>query len=169
MDRESNNLPSAARNVPIDWGRRFLLVVASLALAYILAALVFLIRWMHFWIRGAHFLPYLGILLTIQALLLLWWMNRHDQERLPFLSTTIYSMVGGYVAGLIAMALYPIFQPDGFEQVVNALRFQTMEACMAFFWFPNRLLTWIFGGMSGVMLILLSRQSRWCERKRNTE
>ncbi|HKT34605.1 MAG TPA: hypothetical protein VJR03_07220 [Nitrospira sp.] len=142
----------------MGWGTRVLLVAGSLALAYLLAALIFLIRWIHFWIRGPHFLPYLAVMLTAQALLLLWWTSRHHKGRLRFLSTTIYSMAGGYVAGVTALVLYPIFQPDGLVQVVNALRFPTIDAGIAFFWFPVRLLTWTFGGISGVMLTVLSRR-----------
>lgn len=165
MDQESNSLRSGAENIHIGWGRRVLLVAGSLALAYVIAALVFLIRWIHFWIRGAHFLPYLGVLLTAQALLLLWWTSRHHTGHLPFLSTTIYSMAGGYVAGLTALTLYPIFQADGVAQVLNALRFPTLEAGIAFFWFPAGLLTWVFGGISGLMLTLLSCRFTLFERK----
>lgn len=56
-------------------------------------------------------------------------------------STIIYSVVAGYVSGLIAMTLYPLAQLDGFELIAMSLRFSTGEVVVAFFWFPIRLLS----------------------------
>jgi len=87
------------------------------------------------------------------------WTSRRHHGPLPVLWTIMYSVVSGYVAGLIAMVLYPVFQSDGLQHMVDALRFPTIEAVMAFFWFPIRLLTWLFGGIAGVTMVVLSR--RW--------
>ncbi len=113
--------------------------------------------------RGAYFLPYLFVFVTTLALLLLWWTSRRHHGQLPILSTIMYSVLAGYVAGLVAMVLYPIFQSDGLQYMVEGLRFPTIEAAIAFFWFPFRLLTWLFGGITGVTMLVLSR--RWTRMK----
>ena len=144
-------------------GKRLLLVAASLLLAYGIALVTFIVRWIHFWMRGAYFQPYLFVFVTTLALLLLWWTSRRHHGPFPILLTIMYSVVAGYVAGLIAMVLYPIFQSDGLQHMVDALRFPTIEAAIAFFWFPIRLLTWLFGGITGVSMLVLSR--RWRRMK----
>jgi hypothetical protein len=155
---------SLSADTRIDWGRCVLLVLASLILTYLVAAFTIIIRWMHFWMRGPYFVPYLGVFLTTLALVLLWWTRRHHNGPLPLLSTSMYSVVAGYVAGIVALVLYPMFQPDGLQQVVNSLRFPTIEAAIAFLWFPIRLLTWIYGGIAGLMLVMLSRRFRLFQR-----
>lgn len=140
-------------------GKRLLLVAASLLLTYGIALVTFMVRWIRFWMRGEYFLPYLFVFVTTLALLLFWWTSRRHHGPLPILSTIVYSVVGGYVAGLIAMVLYPFFQSDGLQHMVEALRFPTIEAVIAFFWFPIRLFTWLFGGITGVTMLVLSR--RW--------
>ena len=143
--------------------KRLLLVAASLFLAYGIALVTFMVRWIRFWMRGEHFLSYLFVLVTTLALLLFWWTSRRHHGPLPILSTIMYSVFAGYVAGLIAMVLYPVFQSDGLQHMVEALRFPTIEAVIAFFWFPVRLLTWLFGGITGVTMLVLSR--RWGRMK----
>lgn len=140
-------------------GKCLLLVAASLLLAYGIALVTFMVRWIRFWMRGEYFLPYLFVFVTTLTLLLFWWASRRHHGPLPILSTIMYSVVAGYVAGLIAMMLYPIFQSDGLQYMIEALRFPTIEAAIAFFWFPIRLLTWLFGGITGVTMLVLSR--RW--------
>jgi hypothetical protein len=140
-------------------GRRLVLVAASLLLAYGIALITFMVRWIGFWMRGAYFLPYIFVFVTTLALLLFWWTSRRHHGPLPIFSTIMYSVVAGYVAGLIAMVLYPFFQSDGLQHMVEALRFPTIEAAIAFFWFPIRLLTWLFGGIAGMSMLVLSR--RW--------
>ena len=159
MGHESDTPGAASSAFRLGLGKRLLLVAASLAWAYGIALATFMIRWMHFWIRGAYFFPYLAVFLTMLALLLLWWTSRHHNRPLPFLSTAGYSVVAGYVAGLIAMGLHPVFQSGGVQHMLDALRFPTLEAAVAFFWFPVRLATWLFGAVAGGMLLILSR--RW--------
>ncbi|MGQ0557584.1 MAG: hypothetical protein ACT4PN_16755 [Nitrospiraceae bacterium] len=139
-------------------GKPGLLVAASLVLTYILAFVTLMIRWMNFWIRGSYFLSYQAIFLISLMISLLWWVRRHHTGPLPVLSTLIYSTVAGYASGLIAMTLYPIFLQDGIELIAMSLRFSTPEAVIAFFWFPIRLLSWLFGGMTGVVTIVMSRR-----------
>jgi fructose-specific phosphotransferase system IIC component len=95
--------------------------------------------------------------------LLLWWLSRHSYGPIPVLSTILYSILAGYAAGIIATTLYPIFQPDGVQHVLRSLQFPTVEAAVAFFWFPIRLLSWIFGGIAGLILVMLSRKLTWLE------
>lgn len=140
------------------WARCVVLVTASIALAYLIAAVTFIVRWMHFWVRGPHFQPYLSILVTMQAVFLLWWACRHQAGPLRLRSTVAYAIASGYVAGLIATVLYPLFQIDGIQQIFTALQFPALEAAIALFWFPVRLLTWLFGGIAGAVLVVLSRR-----------
>jgi hypothetical protein len=144
-------------------GKRTLLVGASLALTYVVALVTFMIRWMHFWMRGPYFVSYLAVFFCALALLLFWWTTRHHDGPLPFFSTVAYSVVAGYVAGVFWMVLYPLFQTDGVHGMLEGLRFPTLEAAVAFFWFPVRLVAWMFGGIAGGMMVLLSR--RWRRMK----
>jgi hypothetical protein len=144
-------------------GKCLLLVASSLLLAYGIALVTFMVRWIRFWMRGEYLVPYLFVFVTTLTLLLFWWARRRHHGPLPILSTIMYSVVAGYVAGLIAMVLYPIFQSDGLQYMVEALRFPTIEAEIAFFWFPIRLLTWLFGGITGMTMLVLSR--RWRRMK----
>jgi len=160
MSHESNaSRTSGSAPLRLGVGKRVLLVAASLALAYGIALVTFIIRWMHFWMRGPYLLSYLGVFLSTLALLLFWWASRHHNGPLPVLSTAAFSIVAGYVAGVIAMVSYPLFQSDGVQHVLEALRFPTPEAAIGFFWFPVRLTTWLFGGIAGGMMLFLSR--RW--------
>lgn len=152
--------PYAPRDRFIHWTRCVMLVTASIALAYVIAALAFIIRWMHFWVRGPHFQPYLSILVTMQAVFLLWWACRHHARPLRLRSTIVYAIASGYVAGLMATVLYPLFQTDGIQQMRTALQFPATEAVIAFLWFPVRLLTWLFGGIAGGILVVLGRPWR---------
>src|ERR1044072_563591 len=106
MDHDSHPLGAAPPGFRLGLGKRILLVAASLALAYAIALATFMIRWMNFLIRGPYFFPYLMVFPAALALLLLWWTSRHHNRPLPFLSTAGYSVVAGYVAGLIAMGLH---------------------------------------------------------------
>jgi hypothetical protein len=160
MSHESNaSRTSGSAPLRLGVGKRVLLVAASLALAYGIALVTFIIRWMHFWMRGPYLFSYLGVFLSTLALLLFWWASRHHNGPLPVLSTAAFSIVAGYVAGVIAMVSYPLFQSDGVQHVLEALRFPTPEAAIGFFWFPVRLTTWLFGGIAGGMMLFLSR--RW--------
>jgi len=161
MSHESNaSRTSGSAPLRLGVGKRVLLVAASLALAYGIALVTFIIRWMHFWMRGPYLFSYLGVFLSTLALLLFWWASRHHNGPLPVLSTAAFSIVAGYVAGVIAMVSYPLFQSDGVQHVLEALRFPTPEAAIGFFWFPVRLTTWLFGGIAGGMMLFLSRRCR---------
>lgn len=140
--------------------KRVLLVVASLFLTYVLASATLMIHWMNFWIRGSYFVSYQAIFLIMLMIFLLWWLRRHHTGPLPVSSTIMYSIAVGYVSGLIAMALYPISQPDGLQQVAIGLRFPTPEAVAAFLWFPVRMLGWLFGGIAGIVMLAMSRRCK---------
>lgn len=138
--------------------KHILLVATSLLLTNVLASITLMIRWMNFWIRGSYFVSYQAIFLITLMLFLLWRLRRHHTGPLPVSSTILYSIAAGYGSGLIAMALYPISQPDGLQQVVMGLRFPTPEAVAAFLWFPVRMLAWLFGGIAGMVILAMSRR-----------
>jgi hypothetical protein len=66
--------------------------------------------------------------------------------------------VAGYIAGLIAFLLHPIFQDNGADQVLATLQFPARESVIAFFWFPVRLLSWLFGAVAGLVMVVISRR-----------
>lgn len=138
--------------------KRVMLVLVSLVLTYLIAFVTLMIRWMNFWIRGSYFVSYQTIFLITLTIFLLGWLRRHHTGPLPVSSTILYSIVVGYASGLIAMALYPISQPDGLQQTALGLRFPTPEAVAAFLWFPVRMLAWLFGGIAGLVILAMSRR-----------
>jgi len=135
-----------------------MLVGVSLSLAYLLAFLTFMNRWIHFWLRGSYYLSYQAIFLTVLLILFLVRLSRHQTGQLPGISMIIFGGTAGYVAGLIAFLLHPIFQENGVNQVLTTLQFPSREAVIAFFWFPVRLLSWLFGAITGMVMVLISRR-----------
>jgi len=130
----------------------------SLVLAYVIAYFTFMIRWLNFWIRDSYSVAFQSIFLTTLMILLLFWLCRYHKGPLPVLSTVMFSIVAGYIAGLLALAWHPIFQKDGLQQVVLSLRFPAPEAAFAFLWFPIKLLNWLFGGIAGLIMVVISRR-----------
>jgi hypothetical protein len=139
-------------------GQHLILVGVSLTLAYLLAFLTFMNQWINFWLRGSYYLSYQAIFLTLLLILFLIRLRRHHIEQLPGISLIIFGGVAGYVAGAIAFLLHPIFQENGVHQVLTTLQFPAREAAIAFFWFPVRLLSWLFGAITGMVIVLISRR-----------
>jgi hypothetical protein len=139
-------------------GQHVLLVGVSLSLAYLIAFLTFMNRWINFWLRGSYYLSYQAIFLTVLLTLFLVWLSRHHAGHLPGISMIIFGGVAGYVAGVVAFLLHPIFQENGVNQVLATLQFPAREAVIAFFWFPVRLLSWLFGAITGMVMVLISRR-----------
>jgi hypothetical protein len=139
------------------------LVGVSLSLAYLIAFLTFMNRWINFWLRGSYYLSYQAIFLTLLLILFLVRLSRHHTGHLPGISMIIFGGVAGYVAGLIAFILHPIFQENGLQQVLATLQFPAREAVIAFLWFPVRVLSWLFGAITGMVIVVLSRWfgTRW--------
>ena len=134
-----------------------MLVGVSLSLAYLIAFLTLMNRWINFWLRGSYYLSYQAIFLTLLLILFLVRSSRHRTGHLPGISMIIFGGVAGYVAGLIAFILHPIFQENGIQQVLATLQFPAREAVIAFLWFPVRLLSWLFGAITGILIVVLSR------------
>lgn len=136
-----------------------LLVGLSLSLAYLIAFVTFMNRWINFWLRGSYYLSYQAIFLTLLLVLFLVRLTRHRTgQQLPGISMIIFGGTAGYVAGLIAFLLHPIFQENGVHQVLTTLQFPAREAVMAFLWFPVRLLSWLFGAVAGILIVVISRR-----------
>jgi hypothetical protein len=135
-----------------------MLVGVSLSLAYLIALLTFMNRWINFWLRGSYYLSYQAIFLTVLLILFLVRLSRSHNGQPPGISIIIFGGVAGYVAGLIAFLLHPIFQENGLHQVLATLRFPAREAAIAFLWFPVRLLSWLFGAITGMVMVLISRR-----------
>lgn len=131
----------------------------SLFLSYLIALLTFMNRWINFWLRGSYYLSYQAIFLTLLLVLFLVRLTRHHTgQQLPGISMIIFGGVAGYVAGLTAFLLHPIFQEKGVHQVLTTLQFPAREAVMAFLWFPVRLLSWLFGAVAGILIVVISRR-----------
>ena len=139
-----------------------MLVGGSLSLAYLIAFLTLMNRWINFWLRGSYYLSYQAIFLTLLLILFLVRLSRHHTGYLPGISMIIFGGVAGYGAGLIALILHPIFQENGVHQVLATLQFPAPEAVIAFFWFPVRVLSWLFGAITGMVIVVLSRWSGPC-------
>ena len=143
-----------------------MLVGVSLSLAYLLAFLTLMNRWINFWLRGSYYLSYQAIFLTLLLALFLVWLSHHRTgKQLPGISMIMFGGVAGYVAGMIAFLLHPIFQEDGLHQVLATLQFPAHEALIAFLWFPVRLLSWLFGAITGLVMVVISRRfgTQWQE------
>lgn len=135
-----------------------MLVGVSLSLAYLFAFLTFMNRWINFWLRDSYYLSYQAIFLTVLLLLFMVRSSRHHSGHLPGISLIIVGGVAGYVAGVIAFLLHPIFQENGLNHVLATLQFPAREAVIAFLWFPVRLLRWLFGAITGMVMVLISRR-----------
>jgi len=137
--------------------QHLILVGVSLSLTYLIAFLTLMDRWISFWLRGSHYLSYQTIFLTLLLCFFLVW-SRRQPAGLPGVSMIAFGGVAGYIAGLIAFLLHPIFQDNGVNQVLATLQFPAREAVIAFFWFPVRLLSWLFGAVAGLVMVVISRR-----------
>jgi len=136
-----------------------MLVGVSLSLAYLIAFLTLINRWINFWLRGSYYFSYQAIFLTLLLVLFLVRLSRHHTgQRLPGISMIMFGGIAGYVAGLIAFLLHPIFQENGLQQVLTTLQFPAREAMIAFLWFPMRILSWLFGAITGLVMVVISRR-----------
>jgi hypothetical protein len=116
-------------------------------------------QWINFWLRGSYYLSYQAIFLTLLLVLFLVRLSRHRTgQQLPGISLIMFGGAAGYVAGLIAFLLHPIFQENGLQQVLITLQFPAREAVIAFLWFPVRLLSWLFGAITGLVMVVISRR-----------
>lgn len=134
------------------------LVGVSLSLAYLIAFLTLINRWINFWLRGSYLLSYQVIFLSLLSIFFLLWLRRHHCGEPPGISIIIFGAVAGYIAGLIAFLLHPMFTENGVQQVLATLQFPAPEAVVAFFWFPVRLLSWLFGAITGTLIVIISRR-----------
>ena len=134
-----------------------ILVGVSLSLAYMIAFMTLMNRWINFWLRGPYYFSYQAIFLIVLVILFLVRLRRQRAGKPPDLSMIIFGGVAGYVAGLTAFLLHPIFQENGLQHILTTLQFPAREAVIAFFWFPVRILSWLFGAIMGTVMVLISR------------
>lgn len=150
---------SRRSDAPLSQGwQHVILVGVSLSLAYLIAFMTLMNRWINFWLRGSYYLSYQAIFLTVLVILFLVWLRRQHAGKLTGISMIIFGGVAGYVAGLIAFLLHPIFQENGLHHILTTLQFPAREAVIAFFWFPVRILSWLFGAVTGTVMVLISRR-----------
>lgn len=135
-----------------------MLVVVSLSFAYLIALLTLMNRWLNFWLRGSYYFSYQVIFLTLLSIFFLIWLRRHPTGQPLGISIILFGVGAGYVAGLIAFLIHPIFQEDGVHQISATLQFPAREAVIAFFWFPVRLLSWLFGAITGMVMVIINRR-----------
>lgn len=138
--------------------RQVILVGVSLSLTYLIALLTFMNQWINFWLRGSYYHSYQALFLTFLLIFFLVRLRRQPSGQLPGISTIVFGGAAGYIAGLIAFLLHPIFQENGAHQVLTTLQFPAREAVIAFVWFPVRLLSWLFGAIMGAVMVLISRR-----------
>lgn len=138
-------------------GQAWIVSGLSLAVSYAIAALTPMNQWVGFWLRGSFYTAYqvmlLGALLPCGALLAI-----HYHKRSPsLLAMTLWGAALGYPAGLVALLLHPLAQPDGVHLFVESLRIRAPEVVIATLWFPIKLLSWIYGAMLGLLIPAVSR------------
>lgn len=75
--------------------QQVMLVGRSLSLAYLIALLTSMNRWVNFWLRGSYYLSYEAIFLTLLLILFLVRLNRHHNGQLPGISIIIFGGVAG--------------------------------------------------------------------------
>ena len=138
--------------------QQIMLVVVSLSFAYLIALLTLMDRWLNFWLRGSYYFSYQVIFLTLLSIFFLIRLRRLPLGQRPGISIILFVVGAGYVAVLIAFLLHPIFHEDGVHQVSATLQFPAREAVIAFFWFPVRLLSWLFGAITGTVMVVISRR-----------
>ena len=138
--------------------QHLILVGVSLSLAYLIAFITLMNRWINFWLRGSYYLSYQAIFLTVLVIFFLIRLRRQHAGKPPGISMIMFGGVAGYVAGLMAFLLHPIFQENGLHHILTTLQFPAREAVIAFFWFPVRILSWLFGAITGTVIVLISRR-----------
>jgi hypothetical protein len=123
-------------------------------------------QWIGFWLRGSFYTAYqvifVGALLPFGALLAV----RYHKRPRSLLAMVLWGAVLGYVAGLVALLLHPLAQPDGLQLFVESLRISAPEALIAILWFPIKLLSWLYGAMMGLFIPLFLRSIDRRQRKR---
>ena len=138
----------------------------SLAISYAIASLTPMNQWIEFWLRGSFYTAYqvilVGVLLPCGALLA---MRYHKRSR-SLLAMALYGVALGYLAGLVALLLHPLAQPDGLHLFVESLRIRAPEALIAILWFPIKLLSWLYGAMTALFIPLFLRVIARSQRKR---
>ena len=129
----------------------------SLTISYAVASVTPMNDWIGFWLRGSFYTAYqamfIGALLPCGALLAV----RYHKRSLSHLAMILWGAAVGYPAGLIALLLHPLVQPDGGQLFVDSLRIAAPEAAIAILWFPVKLLSWAYGAMMGLFIPLVSR------------
>ena len=90
-----------------------ILAGVSLSLAYLIAFLTLMNRWINFWIRGSYYFSYQAIFLTLLLIFFLVWLRRLHNGNPPGISIVLFGGEAGYLAGLLAFLLHPIFQGIG--------------------------------------------------------
>jgi hypothetical protein len=140
----------------------------SLAVSYAVASLTPMNGWIEFWLRGSFYTAYqtmlVAALLPYGALLA----RRHHKRPRSLLAMTAGGAVLGYLAGLIAFLLHPLAQPDGTRLFLDSIPNGEPEALFAFLWFPVKLLSWLYGAMTGLSMGLLLRIIDRSQRQSST-
>ena len=81
------------RNTDAQWShgsQQVVLVGVSLSLAYLIALLTSMNRWVNFWLRGSYYLSYQAIFLTLLMILFLVRLSRHHNGQLHGISMIIF-------------------------------------------------------------------------------
>lgn len=98
---------------------------------------------------------YQGLLLAGLFLGGMFLATRFQNRSSPLLPLTIWGTLLGYLAGLFAVLVHPLLQPDGVRLFLDSLHITTPEALIALLWFPVRLLSWLLGALTGLFIGIL--------------
>ena len=111
---------------------------------------------MEFWLRGPALPAYEGVLFVALFLSGV-WLIRRSHGRPGFLGLLSWGTLLGYLAGLCALVLHPLLLSEGVRLFLDSLRLATPEAVTAFVWFPVRLLSWLLGAVTGLLIGIFLR------------
>ena len=110
-------------------GRAWMVSSFSLAVSYAIASLIPMNQWIGFLLRGSFYAAYQLFLSGRSCHLALCWQCSIIKDRSRFSQWPCGGAVLGYVAGLVALLLQPLAQPDGLHFVCRVAADQRAGSC----------------------------------------
>lgn len=137
---------------------RFFLSVLSLIITIAIFSVLTLNAWIYAWLRSKYYYSYQLLYLLIIFFSFLFYLKKYG-DTVSVLRTLLFGAVVGYSAGIIAYFGSIFIAGNGLLRLLNSLRFSSIGFILFFpsFW----LLSWLFGGVMGIVCAWLSR---WAKR-----